>query len=147
MPSNCQLGSSVIVGGHDSLRTRKDDRKELAFFLPEDPGAASVRSTLHFVGRNLTMDHVIEVDLNGVKVDAGSFTYEKLLHKSGTPDRQYANIVAIPLAGTAAVTGGNILGVRMIRSNPEIPFKRASKYGAMWGGFTITEVEAFFEPD
>lgn len=140
-----QLGGSVLVGPHDAQLTRKDERKEFEFFLPEDPHAAGVTSTLRFVGRNLTMDHVIEVDVNGKRIDPEAITYEILRRSDGTPDTQYANVVSAPLAGSGAVEGENILGVKWIRGNPEIPFKKATTDGALWGGFTITEVESLFE--
>ena len=143
---HCRLAMNVIVGAHDAQRSREWERKTIDFFLTEDPNAAGVTSTLRFVGRNLTMDHVIELDVNGTRVDPGVVTYEKLLRNDGTPDKQYANVVSIPLSGSNAVAGENVLGVKLVRSNPEMPFKRATKDGAMWGGFTISEVEATFEP-
>ena len=146
---HCRLGIEMGVGPVDVKGTRKDERRTCDFFLPEDPQATGVKATLRFAGRNLTMDHQIAVDVNGTPVAPETITFKKLSVGGipGSPDRRYGNEVAFPLAGTAAVTGMNVLGVKLIKSNPEIPFVRATGYGPQWGGFSISEVEAFFEPD
>ena len=143
---HCLVGGKVIVGPHDAQLTRKDERKAIDFFLPEDPNSVGVVSRLRFVGRNLTGGHIFAVDINGTPVDPDTVQMSRLLSHGGTPDGQYANVVEISLADSGAVLGANVLGVKWIQGNPEIPFKRATNNGALWGGFIVSEVEAIFEP-
>ncbi len=145
---HCRLGIELGVGPVNAAGKHKDRRLAADFFLPEDPQAANVKATLEFAGRDLTTKHEIAIDVNGTPIASDSIKFEKLRvgGKPGSPNRKYGNLVSFPLAGTAASKGKNVLGIRLIKSNPELPFIRAAKYGPVWGGFKVSEVEAFFEP-
>ena len=145
---HCRLGIEFGVGPVNAQGKRRDKRLPIDFFLPEDPQAKGVNGTLRFTARNLTLDHQIAVDVNGTPIAPDAVAYERLDVNglAGSPNRQYGHEVSFPLAGTAAISGENVLGVKLIKSNPAIPFVRAGKYGPQWGGFSITEVEAYFEP-
>ena len=87
-------------------------------------------------------------DINGTPIAPDAIRLDKMRAggQPGAPNPQYGHRVSMRLAGTGAVAGKNVLGFRLIKGNPEIPFVRASRYGPQWGGFSVTEVEAFFEP-
>ena len=103
--------------------------------------APSERATLRFSAVNLTLEHHMEVDVNGTPVDGETLLFERVGPSQqpavGAPRLAYMHIVAFLLAGTAAVMGKNVLGVRLIEINPEVPGKET---------VDICRVEASFEP-
>ena len=148
---HCRLGIEIGSGPSRLIpvkEPRNEKRKTIDFFLPEDPHAKGVHATLRVAARNLTTEHEIAVDVNGTLVAPNAISLDKIEvgKKPGAPNPQYGQMVSFKLAGTGATTGKNVLGFRLIRSNPEIPFVRAGNYGPQWGGFSVTEVEAFFKP-
>ena len=113
----------------------------MGFYLPEDPRALGAQANLRFTAVNLTLDHCFEVDVNGRPVDAETLLYERRgagrSGPSGAPLLPYGHIVGFPLAGTAALKGKNVLGVKLLEINPEIPKKDTIEIG---------RVEAVFDP-
>ncbi len=120
------------------------------FLIPEDPGAAGTRSALCFIAVNLTMDHRVEFDLNGTKINHDDLRFEKK-GPGGTPGAPilpYGHLVTVPLQKTAAVRGHNTLGVKVVRSNPQIvDLPEYQGVAATKGGIAIARVEALFEPE
>ena len=130
---HCYLG--------DLMSVAKGERKTVGFYLPEDPTAPDVQARLRFTAVNLTLDHCIELDVNGRPVDKETLLFERRgpgrPAPAGAPRLPYFHIVELPLAGTAAFKGKNLLGVKLVEINPEIPKKDTIEIG---------RVEAFFEP-
>ena len=136
---HCYLGAPVPI--------KKGERKTIAFYLPEAPGTAHLPPALRFFGCNLTLDHRIEVDINGTKIDPESLRLDRnqVGGFSGTPSMPYGNLVTFPLANTAAKKGDNELGVTLIESNPAI--RDLPEYigvPASDGGIAVALVEALF---
>ena len=109
--------------------------------MPEDPTAQGVQARLRFTAVNLTLDHSIEVDVNGRHVDKDMLLFERRgpgrPAPAGAPHLQYHHIVEFPLAGAVALKGKNFLGVTLVEINPEIPKEDTIEIG---------RIEALFEP-
>ncbi len=144
------FGAPIVLGAQprryhcylgDPIPIARGERKTVDFYLPEDPMAPSERATLRFSAVNLTLEHHMEVDVNGTPVDGETLLFERVGPSQqpavGAPRLAYMHIVAFLLAGTAAVMGKNVLGVRLIEINPEVPGKET---------VDICRVEASFEP-
>ena len=111
------------------------------FYLPEDPKGPGVEGRLRFTAVNLTLDHRLEVDVNGTPVDPRTLVFEyKAYHfkDEGAPRSGYRHLVTFPLAETAAAKGNNVLGVKLVEINPQIPTRDTIEVG---------RVEALFEPN
>ena len=125
----------------DLISIAKGQRKTVDFYLPEDPKSPEVEGRLRFTGVNLTLDHRLEVDVNGTSVDFKTLVFEhKGVHfrDEGAPRPGYRHLVTFPLAETAAAKGNNVLGVKLVEINPAIPTKDTIEVG---------RVEALFEPN
>ena len=132
---HCHLGDLIPVA--------RGERKTVEFYLPEDPGDPHVDATLRFTAVNLTLDHRLEVDVNGTPVDQKQLCFERrgpgrrqAYVDEGAPKLEYPHVVGFPLGGVA-LKGENVLGVRLVETNPEIPKKDTIEIG---------RVEALFEP-
>ena len=130
---HCYLGDLISIA--------RGERKTVDFYLPEDPKGPGARGRLRFRAVNLTLDHRLEVDVNGTAVDPRTLAFERRgptrKLRDGAPVLRYSNVVDLPLAGTAAAKGNNVLGVKLVEINPEIPTKNTIEVG---------RVEAVFEP-
>ena len=129
---HCYLGELIGIA--------KSVRKTVGFYLPEDPRDPGAQASLRFTAVNLTLDHCIEVDVNGRSVDTETLFFERRGCRSGpagAPNLPYGHIVGFRLAGTAALKGKNVLGVKLLEINPEIPKKDTIEIG---------RVEAVFDP-
>ena len=135
------LDEPVVVeeGGHG----------QVAFLIPEDPRAEGTRSALRFFAFNLTMDHRVEFDLNGTKIEHGDLCFErKMGSKPGAPSQPYGYRVTVPMRKTTAVEGTNTLGVKLIGSNPQIAdLPDYQNVPATKGGIALARVEALFETE
>ena len=136
---HCYLGAPLLI--------HKGERKTIDIHLPEDPGAAGDAAALRFFGCNLTQDHHIDVDLNGVKVDGRSLRLDRNQTGGykGTPNVPYGNQVTFSMAATAAKQGTNQLGVTLVESAPD--FQQLPEYlgvPASEGGIAVAMVEALF---
>ena len=122
------------------ISTAKGQRRRMDFYLPEDPKGPGVEGRLRFTAVNLTLDHRLEVDVNGTPVDPRTLVFEyKAYHfkDEGAPRSGYRHLVTFPLAETAAAKGNNVLGVKLVEINPQIPTRDTIEVG---------RVEALFEP-
>jgi len=128
---HCHLGDLITVA--------KGERKTVDFYLPEDPTGPGAQARLRFTAVNLTLDHCIEVDVNGRPLDKETLLFERRGPGGArlAPELEYRHIVEFPLAGTAAFKGKNVLGVKLVEINSEIPKKDTVEIG---------RVEALFEP-
>ena len=120
------------------------------FLIPEDPKAEGTRSALRFAAVNLTMDHRVEFDLNGTRIDDDDLRFERKGPggEEGAPKLPYRYQVTVPLQKTAAIRGRNTLGVKVVRSNPQIAdLVEYRVVPAMRGGIALARVEALFEPE
>ena len=107
---------------------------EFELHLPEDPSAPQLSASLNFTAVNLTLEHVLEVDLNGKPVDMNTARKSRRLPEgnhpgSGNPHLPYFHRVEIPLAGTAAIAGRNVLSVKLVKINDQIPSKDTIEVG------------------
>ena len=121
------------------------DQKTFDILLPDDPQDRKQRARLRFYAVNLTLDHRIEVSLNGEMIDPQTLV---LRRKSpgefvGAPAFGYGHFVTFPLAGTAAKRGTNKLGVTLTAINPQLP-KLAASEGVKEsdGGIALGVIEA-----
>ena len=136
---HCYLGAPVPIN--------KGERRTIEFTLPEDPAAPDAHAALRFFGCNLTQDHRIDVDVNGVKLDGDLLRFDRN-HAGGykgTPDFPYGNQVTLPMVGTAAKKGNNELGVTVVEGVPEL--RQMPEYLAVPasdGGIAVAMVEALF---
>ena len=134
---HCYLGGLSLIN--------QGDQKTFDILLPDDPQDRRQRARLRFYAVNLTLDHRIEVTLNGEVIDPQSLA---LRRKSpgefvGASAFGYGHFVTFPLAGTAAKRGINKLDVRLVAINPQLP-KLAASHGVKEsaGGIAVGVIEA-----
>ena len=102
----------------------KGEGKTFNVHVPEDPQIAAGRAHLRFLGANLTLDHVIDVTVNGTVIDPATLSYERV-RPGGIPggmQTPYGNLVSFPLRGTGARQGMNELTIQLKQINPELPY-------------------------
>lgn len=136
------LGDPVVVD--------QGEEGKVEFLIPEEPVSKGTRSALRFIAVNLTMEHHVEFDLNGTKLDPDDMQFEKKGPggSPGAPRLPYGYLVTIEMQKTAAIRGCNTLGVRVVRSNPQIvDLPDYVGIRGTRGGIAIARVEALFEPE
>ncbi|GEM_PF-3801312 len=131
----------------DPVLINKGERKTFELFLPEDPQDADQRPHLRFYAANLTLEHRIEIDINGTKVDPGTLTLDRIKSGglSGAPKMPYGYLVSFPLAHTSTRTGSNELGIKVIEINPELSqLTKVYTVPESAGGIAVGLIETLF---
>ena len=135
-------------GSFDAIE--KGRSRDLDFYLFEDPQVPGLNAHLRFYAPNLTLDHKIELDINGTAIDLDTVIFRRNKVGAFFPrpvmEAPYGHMVLIPLASTTtARVGQNKLTVRLIESNPEIRSLPAYiKVTASEGGIAACFVEALY---